>query len=152
MPHISKIELPNDIQEKLINQLLRTIEKAVGKNALKYISSELLTHTEKIMLSKRLAVVLLLDKRIPQHVIEKELHMSPSTIAKISLKMDKGKFRAVRNIAGKKTILDILEKLALARVDRGIGKHINKSTTIYRSTFNIFHYLAYCIIKRRTAG
>ena len=39
-------------------------------------------------------------------------------------------------------ILDILEKLALARVDRGIGKHINKSTTIYRSTFNIFHYLA----------
>ena len=77
MPHISPKKLDIEVLKKLSDQLFKTLQKASDKRALKYLGSELFTHTEKIMLAKRLATILLLDSEVPQHVISERLHLSP---------------------------------------------------------------------------
>lgn len=124
MTHVSKKLLNEGIVETLIEQLFKTISKASDKNALKYLGSELFTHTEKIMLAKRLALILLLDKGVPQHVIAEQLNISPSTIAKVSSKIEAGKYRAIRNISGKfrGDLLDHIEKFMLMGMPPRTGR------------------------------
>jgi hypothetical protein len=124
MTHISKQNLDENVLNKLTDQLFRTIEKASDNNSLKYLGSELFTRTEKVMLAKRLALILLLDKGVPQHVIAEQLYMSPSTIAKTALKIDEGKYRAIRNISGKfrGDILDYIERFMLMGMPPRTGR------------------------------
>lgn len=124
MTHISKQKLGRDVTEKLFNQLIKTIEKASNKRAIKYVFNELFTHTEKIMLAKRLAIILLLDKGTPQHVIAEQLYISPSTIAKISLKLEKERYRAIRNISGewRGNLLEAIEHFMLMGMPPRVGR------------------------------
>jgi len=124
MPHVSKRKLGDEVMEKLFNQLFKTIEKASDKRAIKYVASELFTRTEKIMLAKRLTSILLLDKGAPQHVISEQLYMSPSTIAKTALKIENGKYRAIRNISGvwRGGLLDAIEHFMLMGMPPRVGR------------------------------
>lgn len=124
MPHISSEKLDEDIIHKIFSQLVRTLEKASDKRATKYLASELFTHTERIMLAKRLAAILLVDKGVPQHVVADQLHMSISTISKIALKIEMGKYRAIRNISGKRRedMLTAIEKMMLMGMPPRYGR------------------------------
>jgi uncharacterized protein YerC len=124
MSHVSKQKLGEGVMEKLFDQLFKTIEKASDKKAIKYVVSELFTRTEKIMLAKRLTSILLLDKGIPQHVISTQLHMSPSTIAKTALKIEKEKYRAIRNTSGvwRGDFLDAIEHFLLMGMPPRTGR------------------------------
>lgn len=83
--------------------------RAQDKNHLSLVVDELLTRTEKIMLAKRIAVVLMLSNNIPQHKITEMLKMSPSTVAKMSLGVEIGKYDTILEIS-KREKIDI-EKL-----------------------------------------
>jgi Trp operon repressor len=91
MPHVS----PRKVDKKLIKKItarlvdVLTNEKNTDK---RYILKEILTRTEKIMLAKRLAIVLMLSSDIPAHLISETLKVSPTTITKISLKLELGKY------------------------------------------------------------
>jgi len=124
MPHISSKQLDEKLLEKLLNQFFSTIQKSSDNRTLKYVGSELFTHTEKIMFAKRLAAILLIDKGLPQHVVASELQMSISTITKISLKIEKGGYRSIRNTSGKfrGDILDQIEKLLLMGMPPRVGR------------------------------
>lgn len=124
MPHVSGKELDEEILNKLFTQLFKTLEKASDRRALKYVGSELFTRTEKIMLGKRLAIIFLLDKGVPQHVISKQLHVSLSTTAKISAKIEQGKYKTIRSIAGRprKDLMDTIEKFILMGMPPRVGK------------------------------
>ncbi|CAN5123258.1 hypothetical protein BH11PAT3_BH11PAT3_0350 [soil metagenome] len=124
MPHVSSIELDEVMLNSLLDQFFKTVEKASHKHAFKYVGSELFTATEKIMLAKRLAAILLVEKGMPQHLVAKELHMSISTISIIALKVESGKYRAIRNIAGtsKGDLLDQIEKLLLLGMPPRTGR------------------------------
>ena len=132
MPHISSKKLNERLLEKLLNQFFSTIQKSSDNRTFKYVGSELFTYTEKIMLAKRLSAILLVDKGLPQHVVAKELQMSVSTITKISLKIEKGGYRAIRNTSGRfrGDMLDQIERLLLMgmppRVGRGRWKNWGK--------------------------
>ncbi len=130
MPHVSKRELDEAIKKKLFDQLFTTFKEARSYNV-GFVIKELLTPTEKMMLAKRLAVVLLLDKGLPQHTIAEHLKVSTSTVIRTSLDIENGRYDKVIKISGgkKEHLLEVIIKLILysmpPRVGRGRWKLID---------------------------
>ena len=113
MPHISKKKLKRETFNKLNSRLLSIFENAHKKRGFTKVFQELFTYTEKIMLTKRLTIILLLNKEIPQHSIVDMLHVSPSTVAKMSLNLEMGKYNSILKISTqkKREFLDFIEFL-----------------------------------------
>ncbi len=104
MPHVSKNKLDEQTFERIFKKLISVLEKAHGKNKFISVVEELLTETEKIMLAKRLAIVLMLFGDTPQHRISEVLFVSPSTIARISLAIELGKYNVIKSISTKERV------------------------------------------------
>ena len=109
MPHISSRRLDSALLEKLFNKLVTIFEKAQSKKSLQLLIDEILTSTEKIMIAKRLAIVLMLSGNTPQHKIADVLKVSHTTVVKMSLGVEIGKFNSILKIS-KEERVDI-EKL-----------------------------------------
>jgi len=109
MTHVSSKKLNPRFLEKLFVKLLAVLGRAENKNTLSLVANELFTSTEKIMLAKRLAIILLLANNIPQHRITETLKVSPTTVAKASLGIEIGKYAAILKVSKKEKI--DLEKL-----------------------------------------
>jgi Trp operon repressor len=124
MTHVSKKELGSEVSKKLFTQFFQTLNKAGRSGEARPVASELFTHTEQIMLAKRLMVILLLDKGIPQHAIAKDLYISPTTIAKFSLRISEGKYGSILKISGKLKhhILEDIEKFLLMGMPPRVGR------------------------------
>ncbi len=124
MPHVSGKKLSEEMMERLLVQLTAVFNAAGNKKALPSLVDEFFTKTEKMMLAKRLAAILMLDREIPQHVITEKLSMSPSTIARLSLGIEIGKYKQILKIAGKdrETIFHILTKFVLDELPAPIGR------------------------------
>jgi len=109
MPHVSKRKIDAKFSEKLFKKLLSVLGKAQDKKYLSSVITELFTETEKIMLAKRLAIILLLSNNIPQHKIVDILKVSPTTVAKASLQIEIGKYNTILKISQR-------EKLDLEKI------------------------------------
>lgn len=94
MPHISKQKLDSKTQVKLFKQLT-SLCTAVSKKGTQDFLDNLLTDTEKLMLSKRLAAVIMLHEGYSQYAVEHTLALSSSTIAKIRTEYTSGKFDSI---------------------------------------------------------
>lgn len=81
MTNISKQLLPDQDQASLENQLVAVIEKMNKRSAATFLSS-VLTSTEKTMLMKRLAAILMLHHGYSSYAVEKILRISPTTASK----------------------------------------------------------------------
>ncbi len=116
MPHVSSKKLKKEHLQKLYNEFGLALEKSAKKSWTKFFLSSFLTRTEKIMLAKRFAVIYLLSKDVPTSYISEALGMSPSTIARMSVKYEVGKYspllKAIRR--EDKNIWEILEKILRA--------------------------------------
>ena len=99
MPHVSSKKLDNKFSSKLFGKLLGVLSRAQNGNDLSLVADELFTNTEKIMLAKRIAVILMLDNEVPQQKITEVLHMSPTTVSKMSLKVELGKFDSILRVS-----------------------------------------------------
>ena len=107
MPHVSKKKLDKKTRGKLFSKLLTVFGHAQNHRDLAHLFDEILTETEKIMLAKRLAMVLMLDSDIPWHRIAEALSVSTSTVTRYSLGVEKGRYDFIRNISKKdKTYLE----------------------------------------------
>lgn len=104
MTHISKRKLNFRFLEKLFGKLVSIIGKAQDKQYLSMVIDELFTSTEKIMFAKRLAIVLMLSNNIPQHRIVEILKVSPTTVAKTSLRIEAGKYTMILKISKKEKV------------------------------------------------
>ncbi|MDO8659548.1 MAG: Trp family transcriptional regulator [Candidatus Parcubacteria bacterium] len=132
MPHISSKKLEKKQLQKLYDEFSVALEKSAKKSWVKFFLNDLLTKTEKIMLAKRFAVIYLLSQDVPPSYIADALCMSPTTIFRMSLKYDIGKYsyllRAIKNES--KDIWKILEKILQAglppRAGRGRWKFLYK--------------------------
>ena len=116
MPHISGKKLKKEVLNKLYNQFGKAFEKSARSSKSSLFLGDLLTHTEKIMLAKRFAVIYLLAQGVPTSYIAESLRMSYTTILKISLKYDIGKYSSLLKTIekGKTDIWKILEKIVRA--------------------------------------
>jgi uncharacterized protein YerC len=119
--------------QKLYNEFNSALEKSAKKSWVKLFLNDFLTKTEKIMLAKRFAVIFLLSNNLPPYYIADSLGMSPTTIFKMSLKYDIGKYSSILKAIAtdNQDIWKILEKIMRAglppRVGRGRWKFLYKS-------------------------
>ena len=116
MPHVSSKKLKKENLQKLYNEFNNALEKSAKKSWVKIFLNDFLTYTEKIMLAKRFSVIYLLSKDVPTSYIYESLHMSPTTIFRMSAKYDIGRYSSLLK-AIKKDDVDIwkiLEKILRA--------------------------------------
>lgn len=85
----SRFVLSEDLLEKLFDLFFEVVGNQSSKSEFKKIFVDLLTPAERIMLAKRVAIIYLLMKKIEYYNICDRLKVSPSTVAKYSLLMEK---------------------------------------------------------------
>lgn len=124
MPHISSKKVKKETLNKLYKEFGKAFEKSAHKLQANLFLNDLLTKTEKIMLAKRFAVICLLSQEVPVSYIAESLNMSYSTIFKMSLKCDIGKYSLLlRSIEQEKEKLwQILEKILRAGLPPRAGR------------------------------
>ncbi|MFA6270137.1 MAG: helix-turn-helix domain-containing protein [Candidatus Paceibacterota bacterium] len=125
MPHVSKRKIKKEQFEKIYKKLADVFDNAGKNKKSKLILDEFLTSTEKVMLAKRLAVIFMLNENISIHHISEALFVSSSTVNRISLKYDTGKFAYMSEIAknNKADVWDILKTLILIGLTPKVGKN-----------------------------
>ena len=104
MPHVSSKKLNPELLDKLLSKLLLTLGEAQNKKYLSSVVNELFSETERTMLAKRLAIILMLDSKTPQHRIVEILNVSPSTVAITSLGIEVGKYDTLLKISKKQKL------------------------------------------------
>ncbi len=136
MPHISKKKLEPDLLEGLLSQLIGVFKVASKQNTLSVFTEELFTSTEKIMFAKRLAAILMLNRGVPQHVISEKLKMSSSTISKLSLEIEVGKYNSIVSVTksrSEKIINAVLDEI-LEFLPRPFGRYRRRFPSIYKDS------------------
>ena len=113
MTHISKKRLSVDQLDKLYSEFLEVIQTSLRKNLGKEILNEILTPTEKIMLTKRFTLITLLIKEKPVMEISRILSMSPATVEKIKLKLEVGRLDTTKKIIKQKKKWEAIELFIL---------------------------------------
>lgn len=120
MPHVSRRKLDPRVEKELYTLLDYTLGHLKPDEAQKLLEA-LLSQTEKLMLGKRIAAILLLDDGLPQAHIAETIKLTPETISKLSLLLETPRgqgFKVVidkaRNLQRtrlfKKILLDVLSK------------------------------------------
>lgn len=88
--------------------------------------SEFLTPTEQMMLAKRLAVIFLLAQGFSIYRIQQILKVSPSTVARIKLQLERGKFKKIvasaRSRKHRQRFQEMLDLLLLIMLPQQSGK------------------------------
>jgi len=97
MPHISKRYLKKDDFREIGERFVKTIASISDTTQGRQFLREFFTHTEQIMLSKRLSIIFMLTQGATPYEIENTLKMSPSTVARIENKFEVGKFSTICN-------------------------------------------------------
>lgn len=93
MPHISTKSIKKKVFLKISDQLIRLIATTADQGSSRRLLLELLTPTERIMLAKRLAMVLMLNQGISAYHVWQTLKVSPSTAARFYRQVAAGRYR-----------------------------------------------------------
>lgn len=92
MPHISKSILTQEVHKMLDEQLVSFLGETSIKDRQR-IFKELFTRTERMMIGKRLALLMLLMQDASTLDISEKLKMSSSTVARFELRVSRGRFK-----------------------------------------------------------
>lgn len=95
MPHVSRHTPVRKISDKIFNRLAENITAKGSAKERRSFLADLLSPTERIMLSKRYAVIYMLAKGYSFDSIQKTLQVSPSTIGRLWGAIQKGKFSSI---------------------------------------------------------
>ncbi len=85
MTHISYRKLPEKTEEELINNLKIVFKKINKDEEISSFFLSLLSSTEQLMLSKRLAIIVLLQEGIPEYKISDMLNVTRITVERMRL-------------------------------------------------------------------
>ncbi len=118
MPHLSRNKLNKRMEEELIRTLELVFVKLTKTEDIKEFLLALLTPTERLMLAKRLAMIVLLKENLPESRIAEILHITRGTVARMQLFFEaRGQgyeiaLRVLENEKLMKEIKEVLFKLA----------------------------------------
>lgn len=107
MPHVSRYKLPKKAEEKLIETLQLVFTKILRREEMDTFFNALLTKTEKLMLAKRLAIVVLLEEGLPESQIADSLHVTRMTVSRMQYYLEsrgQGYKVALRKLAQEKQL------------------------------------------------
>jgi len=131
MPQVSRKKLDKSIHKKIFQQFSR-LNSNLNKKKSSVFLSTLLTETEQTMLAKRLACVLMLHEGYSQYVVEKTLGLSSSTVARVSVAVDFGRYDSLIKIVDQKreerkqfwNTLEILLRAGMPSMGKERWKHL----------------------------
>jgi len=103
MTHVSKRRIKKDVAAELADQFLTFLSIARTKSAARTLAQELFSQTERVMLAKRLAVVVLLVRGYSFDQIEEALGITRQTTVRIWRAVKQGKFEHIRRYARQHT-------------------------------------------------
>ena len=102
MPHVSRHTPVRKVSDKIFERLAEGVTTKGTTNERRAFFNDMLTPTERIMLSKRFAVIYMLTKGYSFVAIQETLRISPSTVARIWDAIQKGKYaEIVRRVNGR---------------------------------------------------
>ncbi|MBI2442710.1 MAG: hypothetical protein HYV40_02235 [Candidatus Levybacteria bacterium] len=87
MSQLSKLPIRRDLEEQMFDLFTSTIISLKDKGEIEDFLSDLLSPIEKMMLAKRLAIALMLEKDYTYPMIGKALRVTPTTIASVSMQL-----------------------------------------------------------------
>jgi uncharacterized protein YerC len=90
MTQVSRIPIRKEIENRMFEVFLESIAMVHTKEQVEKLVEDLLSPTEKIMLTKRLSIALLLLKQYDQRLISKLLHVGLETVSKVSRALRSG--------------------------------------------------------------
>lgn len=124
MPHISSKQINDDDFKKIYSEFISIFEYAGRKECIHPLFDEFLTDTEKIMFSKRLAVICMIYEEMPISYIWESLSMSPSTVSRISLSYEQNAYSSVIELINKnrQTVWSTIENIIRNNVEKQTGK------------------------------
>lgn len=97
MPHISQKKPVRKTSETIYRELRRLLSRT-GKGNMN-ILDDLFTETERLMLAKRCAVILMVERDVSHYAIWNSLKVSSSTVSRIAKECEEGKHQSVRELA-----------------------------------------------------
>ena len=115
MTHVSKKKLHSGATYEIVDVFAKTLCKLRGKEGERFLG-ELFTRTEVVMLSKRLAMILLIEAGYTDWTIRTRLSASMSTVQRIRRASNAGSFRYIQGMQKRKrereALWDFVEKVA----------------------------------------
>lgn len=117
MAQVSKYPISNLVADRIFEVFIKTLISVKDKKEADDFAYDLFSPTEKIMLSKRIAIAFLLLKGYQYREISKILRVSLTTIGSVSLSLKHGR-------GGYKRILDRITREE--NLDEFFGKTIEK--------------------------
>ena len=85
MPHVSRHKLSKKTEEELLRNLNLVLTHIGNNDEMISFIDALFTSTEKVMLSKRLALIILIEEGLQDSQIADILHMTVNTVAKMRM-------------------------------------------------------------------
>ncbi len=124
MPHVSDKKLDEKYYNKLYLELIKILDFVGYSGENSRLLEEFFTETERIMFTKRLAVICLLQEGVSKPYISDLLLVSPSTVDRISLQYEIGNYSYLASVIKKhnKTIWELLENFISDSVSKQVGK------------------------------
>lgn len=90
MTQISKYPVRQTIEQRMFEVFLDSIAMVKTQDQVKMLINDLFSHTERVMLAKRLSIALLLLKQYDQRSISKLLRVGLETVSKVSRSLRTG--------------------------------------------------------------
>ncbi|OGF73502.1 hypothetical protein A2W57_02260 [Candidatus Giovannonibacteria bacterium RIFCSPHIGHO2_02_43_16] len=143
MPHISKRRIKRKIYKKLNDNLVNVFLNFHSKSDVAHLVNDLLTYTERIMVSKRIAIILMLNEGYSFRAIESALKVTLQTVLRFWKMKKKGRFGSLAKKTAKggdlwKDLENILQA-GLPPRGRGRWKHVfdamGKADRVSRSIY-----------------
>lgn len=101
MPHVSSKKIPKDTLKRIYMLLCKGLTtRNIAQKYQRDTLHEILTHTEKVMIGKRIAAVSMLDQGMSSYKVGKMLALSPTTVAKLSADLELGKYKSTTYVCG----------------------------------------------------
>jgi uncharacterized protein YerC len=109
MTHVSKFKLEHSVEKRLIKSFMDALLSTSAKKGRARVNA-ILTKTEKVMLAKRLAIIVMLDRGDSYYKIESSLNVSGSTVKRLHRLQESGIFDPLTRVFGRDlSFLDYLE-------------------------------------------
>lgn len=131
--HISKREISEQLSKKLVEQLASLLVAQDTLKSSKAFLYEMLSHTERIMLAKRIGILFFLHRGYSLYATSQILAVSESTVARIKNKLDDGEYvhivQTIQRKEHRESILGTIETLVRFGLSGGPQAHLRKKVT-----------------------
>jgi len=131
MVHVSKKRLKKEVADKVHKQFLHTVTNLRGTEGSRTLE-ELFTQTEQVMFAKRLAAIFMLTQGAPPFHASKVLRLSSSTVSRLQIELENGKYTHIESLVQKKkdrdrmwADLEVLIRFGMPEMGKNRWKWLN---------------------------